>query len=396
MPSTVVLYGATGYSGGLLAAELDTLRKADAQAPRVVLAGRDPERVRALAGAMDMDCSVFGLDDEHALRRALAAVEARVVVNAAGPFALTGSALVEAAIDVGCHYTDINGEVDVYQALLREGREARRAGVALVGSAGFWAAASNLLLDTALNELAPEGELAAGELGAIRIGMSRIQTFSRGSASTVWHSLRQQVTMVRKAKDADGADALLLWQEPVGKFERTFDFADADDRKADRRIATAASLVDTVAARATLKRRGQMVRSIASYVEAGDAARVAYQLGAFLAPLVAIPAVRTVAEQPVALLAEGPTRAERGRERHVVLLEIEDLFRSTVVDWRWETPNVYQFTAQLAAAVAAQLAGGTGLKGWVTPSEVLGPLRPPLLTAQAGPLRGCRLHRRRG
>lgn len=395
MASTIVLYGATGYSGGLLADELDRLREAEPGTFRVVLAGRDLERVRDVAAAMGMEFCVFPLDDQATVQRALQSLDAKVVVNAAGPFARSGKVLVKAAIEAGCHYTDINGEVDVYQTLLREGRDADHAGVALVGSAGFWAAASNLLLDTALNELVPPN--TKRELGAVRIGMSRIQAFSRGSASTVWHSLRQQVTVVRKAKDLDGRDALLLWQEPVGRLERSFDFADpAQQGQPDRRIATAASLVDTVAARATLRQRDQMVRSVVSYVEAGGAARAAYQLGAFLAPLVAMPAIRKVAEQPVALLPEGPTRDERRDERHVVLLEIEDLFRSTLVDWRWETPNVYQFTAQLAGAVAEKLARGTSLKGWRTPAEVLRPMAPALLTSQTGTLRGCRLHRRRG
>lgn len=394
MACTILLYGATGYSGGLIADELEILRKARRNAYRMVLAGRNADRLKTLADASGMEYSVFGLDDVEQVQRALSRLDVNVVINAAGPFGCTAPCLARAAIAQGCHYADINGEADVYHELGTLNGSALTNNVALVGSAGCWAAASNLLLHNALEELARAPATADCELGAIRIAMSRIQTFSRGSAATVWRSLREQVTVVRKGR-ASGrdADTLLVWHEPVGKFERSFNFGSPGN--ADRRIASAASLVDTLAARLTLLRRGRMVRTLASYVEAGLAARVGYQVGAWLAPLAAIPAVRTLAQQPIALLAEGPTRAERGEERHIILLEIDDCVGSTVIDWRWETPNVYQFTAHLVVAVAAQLGAGAGLKGWLTPSEVLGPLHLPL-TAHEGPLRGCRLQRRRG
>jgi hypothetical protein len=225
------------------------------------------------------------------------------------------------------------------------------------------------------------------------MAMSRIETFSRGSAETVWRSLRPGVLVARRGRsDFDPqTDTLLLRHEPVGKLERTFNFGTRE--QADRRIASAASLVDTLAARLTVLGRGKMVRTIESYVEAGLVRRMGYQLGALLAPLVAIPRVRAIAQQPVAWIPEGPTAFERECEPHVVLLEIEDAFRSIVVDWRWETPNVYQFTAQLVVGVAAQLHAGCGLKGWLTPSEVLRPLALSL-DGGTGPLRNCSLQKR--
>lgn len=394
MPCTIVLYGATGYSGRLIAVELRKLQKRFVAAYRVVLAGRDEERLDELADALEMESIVFGLDDAVRAQHALGSVGAKVVINAAGPFERTGPVLVAAAIAAGCHYTDINGEADVYLKLKQSSSSAWRSNVALAGSAGFWAAASNLLLLTALEQLKGTPATANRELGAVRIAMSRILTFSRGSAETVWRALRPYVIVVRKDGQSSG-NHLVLSREPVGKLERPFDFGLAGHRKSDLRVASAASLVDTLAAQQTLTRRGTSVRSIESYVEAGFPARVAYQVGAWVAPVVAIPAVRAVVQQPAALLAEGPTRDERRDERHIILLEIEDPFRSVLIDWRWETPNVYQFTAHLVAAVAAELGTGKPLKGWVTPAEVLGAI-PAGAPDPLGPLRGCRLQRRRG
>ena len=68
------------------------------------------------------------------------------------------------------------------------------------------------------------------------------------------------------------------------------------------------------------------------------------------------------------------------------MLEIEDELRRCVVDWRWRTPNVYQFTAQLAVAIARKVTTSSP-KGWVTPSEALG--EDALLNVNDFAFRGC-------
>ena len=113
------------------------------------------------------------------------------------------------------------------------------------------------------------------------------------------------------------------------------------------------------------------VRAIESYVETGTAGRIGYQVGGVLAMFSAFPAVRGAANASLGLLPAGPDEEERMATRHVVLLEIDDPFRQRLVDWRLETPNVYQWTAQVAVAVAMRVPRA-GLTGWVTPSEALG------------------------
>lgn len=392
MSYNILLYGATGYSGGLIASEMKLRNDEAPGAYRMTLAGRDAACLRPLADELEMDYRVFGLDERKDVRRGLRDID--VVINAAGPFAWTAERLAKVALEVECHYVDINGEADVYTQLDDLGVHATQRDLVMICGAGFWAAASDLLLDKVLAGL-PKGS----ELGAIRIAMSRIMTFSRGSADTVLRSLREQVTVVRKGQveDAQGGmkEELVLWHEPVGKLERTFDFRGPKDDKADLRIASAASLVDTLTARLTVTRNNVNVRSIESYVETGLARRIAYQIGSLFAPLAAMQVTRALAQQPMSLMSEGPTREERENEPHIILLEIEDPFRTRIIDWRWETPNVYQFTAQLVVAVATQVAQQVAqhkLKGgWRTPAEALGPLQLNL-TGTAGPLRGCTLY----
>jgi hypothetical protein len=160
------------------------------------------------------------------------------------------------------------------------------------------------------------------------------------------------------------------------------------------RIASAANLVDTLTARLTVARRGFRVGRIESYVETGTLTRIAYQVGALLVPLAAMPWARFLARQQIDLLPAGPTKQELEDERQVVLLEIEDPVRTKIIDWCWETPNAYQFTAQVVVGIAKETAKGRCV-GWLTPAAVLHP-RKDQLTGDVGALRDCRLTDRTG
>jgi short subunit dehydrogenase-like uncharacterized protein len=138
------------------------------------------------------------------------------------------------------------------------------------------------------------------------------------------------------------------------------------------------------------------VRRIESYVEAGWAVRMAYQAGSFLSPFAALPGARVLTGLAVRFLPEGPAPAELARERQVTLLQIEDAFRTPIIDWRLETPNSIQLTAQMVVAVAASLATrakSNPLTGWLTPAQALAPLDP-TKRHLTGPWRGCRLEKR--
>ncbi len=105
----VVVYGASGYTGRLVA---EYLREYNVP---FVAAGRDKARI---AEAMD---KVPGIDTiEHDIVEVSHDVEtlselfdgAKVVLNTVGPFAQYGREVVEACLNTGCHYLDTTGEQD--------------------------------------------------------------------------------------------------------------------------------------------------------------------------------------------------------------------------------------------------------------------------------------------
>lgn len=390
MSHTILLYGATGFSGRLIAAEGRYRGMANLYGtpePRMILAGRDGVALKALATQMAMEYRVFELDDAEEVKRGLRDIDA--VINAAGPFGCTAEPLVDGAVAVRSHYVDINGEVEVYKALKAHVQPAdvNPPPVAVVCSAGYTPAASDVLLNAALQELNPRDLDWGAELGSVRIALSCTSDVSRGTAETIWRALRQDVQVVRRTR---------LAKEPVGKLERTFDFRKArhgdDPSERDLRVATAANLVDTLTARLTGKSKSFIVRNIESYVEAGPVRRIAYQAGAMLAPFSHMRPVEVLVQQQIKLLPAGPTDEELERDKELLLLEVADPVRTRLVDWRWETPNAYQFTAQLVVEIAKRLTTA-GVIGWRTPGTILQPNKAQL-TATQGVFRKCELSER--
>ncbi|HEV3000887.1 MAG TPA: nuclear transport factor 2 family protein [Solirubrobacteraceae bacterium] len=151
----VAVYGAGGHTGGLVARQLAERGFAP------VLGGRDAEalaraaeRLRA-AGPYDVETRPAAVDDPGALGRLADGCAA--VVNCAGPFSGTASAVARAAVAAGVHYVDTCAEPAVVRQLLAEmDAPARAAGVAVVPSMAFYCALGDLL-----------AHVAAGELGEV-------------------------------------------------------------------------------------------------------------------------------------------------------------------------------------------------------------------------------------
>jgi len=117
-----MIYGANGYTGELIA------RAGAAEKP--VLAGRNAQRIQALARELGCQARVFGVG-----RPQLDGVS--LVLHCAGPFIHTSAPMVRACLDAGVHYLDITGEISVFESIMALDAEAKRRNVTLLPGVGF-------------------------------------------------------------------------------------------------------------------------------------------------------------------------------------------------------------------------------------------------------------------
>ena len=175
--SRFLIYGATGYTGQL------TAEHAVALGLRPVLAGRNREKLRALAQRLGLEWRVFGLESAAQVRKGLEGVTA--VLHTAGPFSATSQPMADACLSVGVHYVDITGEIDVFEALATRDAESRAAGVMLLPGAGFDVVPSDCLAAHVKARLptATRLRLSVGGLGSMSRGTAKtaVEAITRGT-----------------------------------------------------------------------------------------------------------------------------------------------------------------------------------------------------------------------
>jgi short subunit dehydrogenase-like uncharacterized protein len=131
MAPRIVVFGATGYTGRLVAERLV------AQGARPVLAGRSEAGLAALADRLG------GLEYARADAMRQNSVfdlvgSGDVLVSTVGPFAKWGTPAVRAAIAAGATYLDSTGEAEFIRRVYEQfDRPARRSGAALLPAMGY-------------------------------------------------------------------------------------------------------------------------------------------------------------------------------------------------------------------------------------------------------------------
>ncbi|HEV2062785.1 MAG TPA: saccharopine dehydrogenase NADP-binding domain-containing protein, partial [Solirubrobacteraceae bacterium] len=163
----IAIYGATGYTGRLVAAELKR-RGLEAR-----LCGRNGGKLRALADSIGVDWPVraAAVDDAPALRKALTGAD--VVISCAGPFTFYGAPVIEAALGIGAHYVDTTGEQPYIRRVFEHmSRDASAAGCAVIPAVGFDYLPGDLIASLAARGHEPLDELTIAYAVA-GSGMSR-------------------------------------------------------------------------------------------------------------------------------------------------------------------------------------------------------------------------------
>ena len=174
-----LIYGATGYTGTLIA------REAVRRGLSPTLSGRDGEKVRALANSYGFDHLTLELWNSVGLEAALGRFDA--VLNVAGPFSATAMPIIDACLRTGCTYLDLNGDVPVLAATAARDADALDAGIMLMPAVGFGVVPSDCLASHVASRM-PDAQkltLAIKSSGGISRGTAKSMVESLGRGSTI-------------------------------------------------------------------------------------------------------------------------------------------------------------------------------------------------------------------
>ena len=352
----IVVYGATGTTGTLVAEELHR-RGFD-----LVLAGRDRGRLAGLAEKLDgLPIRLAPVHDADGLA---AAVEgATVVVSCAGPFLVVGEPVLRAAIAAGAHYLDVTGE----QAFMREAYErydsrARKAGVTAVPGFAFevalgdWAAARAAAL---VRTAAKAGEDEPIDEVSVGYAIARF----RPSAAAVQSAIG---TLARPG---------VGWQadrgEPAAPGSRARTFAFPPPFGTREAVRFPSGEVVTVP-------RHVAARRVETYLAWGDGspvARVAARAAGLVGPLLPL-----LAASPLGALvraraggAPPPDAAERSASRFAIVAEASHRFHRSRVSLSGS--DLYGVSVSIVAEGVSHLMGAAARpsSGVLAPSQLMDP-----------------------
>ncbi|HOB12938.1 MAG TPA: saccharopine dehydrogenase NADP-binding domain-containing protein [Novosphingobium sp.] len=188
-PHDIVVYGATGYTGRLVAEYL--AHHYQGKGPKWAMAGRSADKlaeVRDLIGAPADTPLIVANSDDPASMKALAE-SARVIVTTVGPYQLYGEPLLAACVAAGTDYADLCGEpgwmremIDKYDA------QAKASGARISFSSGFDSIPFDLgVLMLQQEAVKRHGSPAPRVKGRVRAMQG---TFSGGTAASLTETMK--------------------------------------------------------------------------------------------------------------------------------------------------------------------------------------------------------------
>ena len=135
----IVLWGATGFTGRLVADYLVRNYLGGESGLRLALAGRNREKLEGIAnelGAPQLPILVGDSFDAESLNAI--ASKAEVLITTVGPYAKYGAEVVAACVRNGTDYCDLTGEVHWMQRMIEAHEdEATASGARIVFACGF-------------------------------------------------------------------------------------------------------------------------------------------------------------------------------------------------------------------------------------------------------------------
>ncbi len=190
----IIVYGATGYTGRLVAEHFVREYGTDEGGPKWAMAGRSEDKLSAVReeiGAPPTTPMIVADAEDPSALEAMCR-RTKVVISTVGPYQLYGDALVEACVKTGTDYADLCGEPAWMAEKIAEHHDAaKKSGARICFSSGF----DSIPFDLGVLMLQKEAKERHGSPAPRVKGRVRAMkgTFSGGTAASLGATMKAAV-----------------------------------------------------------------------------------------------------------------------------------------------------------------------------------------------------------
>ncbi len=334
MNGTILIYGATGYTGKLIA------KAATGAGARPILAGRNLAKVKRVAEPLGLAARAFDLADPAGIDAGLKDVA--VVLCVAGPFSATSRPMADACLRNRVHYLDITGEIEVFEALAARDSEAKARGVMLLPGVGFDVVPSDCLAAHLKRRLPDATDL--------KLYLSLGANMSRGTAKTMVELIAAGTRLRR--------GGVILSRDSAGSGSCDF------GRGVRSTVQVGWGDVATAF-------HSTGIPNIEVHFQASPAIATLARAPWFVKAFLGVGFMQSLLKAQIDRMPEGPSELARQVGRAVLVGQARNNKAETVRS-RLRTPEGYALTAATAFDAAKRVAAGEIKPGFQTPSLAFG------------------------
>ena len=330
-----LLYGATGYTGELIA------REAASRGMRPILAGRSRSKIEKLAAELDCPHAVFSLDDHTTMLSSMQDVAA--VLHCAGPFSATARSMMQACLASHVHYFDITGEIDVFELAHSVHDKAQRSGIVLCPGVGFDVVPTDCVA-LKLREAMPDAT-------HLTLAFDSPTGMSKGTAKTAMEAAGDGSKLRRDGK---------IVATPLGSQTRQINFG------AGEKLAVGIPWGDVSTAF-----HSTGIPNVEVFSATSPSALARMRRANSMRPLLRRRWVKALLRYGIDLRVVPPNAAQRSNNSTLIFAEVRNATGNSIAV-RFRTTNGYALTVASSLAIVTDVLARPRAPGFATPSKLMG------------------------
>ena len=334
MEKKFLIYGATGYTGKLIA------KLAKKHRFTAMLGGRNSEKLKMLSETHDLDYRSVSLDNNSALKDVLSEIDC--VLHCAGPFSETAAPMIKACLETRTHYLDITGEIEVFERHALLDKEAKSSEIMIMSGVGFDVVPTDCMAAYVKKGLPDADQLFLSVSGAGKI--------SPGTAKTAIESIGRGTQIRRDGRIVQTATPLY----------KEADFGNGPVKT------IAVSWGDVATAYYTTG-----IPDIRVYFQSNSQMEKMVRMAKLTRWILSRPIVQKRLKSIIGRKVKGPDETDRNSTRMTIIAEALNSEGTKVVS-KLITPEGYNLTGLTALEIVKRTLEGEIKTGYRTPAMVYG------------------------